>query len=646
MLRLSFSRAEVALINSWNHTQQVVYHMLRYFAKEELMRKKWEREDKILCNDRIKTLMLWTSETNDKKFWDGHVVDICCIVLGTLCDRLREKTCPNYFVPSSNLFVDIQNEKNLREVLAKLENFQNNRELSYWFIENYIQRSAVLIAILSSETFRLTFSNSVGFQEFISGAFGVTIDPENVVLSYRKQQEQVDYSYSIMMFSNNLKKFSYFTEEFRQSQQAFCLARKDACAVGKRFAEYVTAMQLLNLSKQLVCFAIPFDGYEVFDYVGTLYKQFEVHSFPSRYSQNLSNFRLYFIKAQELMSGLQGEVSSVEVQLLERLSIACLQKSLSFQDPDRDFCSFRSTVIYLAALHYSAAEYYIAAELCSGIVIEQKEDRNCKRKNHKHVSGRLLLFIDDVANIFGFLILLRYAKRRPTKVLRMRELRFTSRAFAHYLLTVCYSENSRESAVWSKQEMNIPDQCLLATSLYRVKSPKFGQFVAESTQCSHSDDCFSLTNEELRNSLMDAYFTKLTRTFKLVRNDFEPECISDVLLRALYLYRCRRYDEVLPLCTQLENSTIALYHTQMCPICSNTLSISFAGPIDLFLDDDIQIVDGLGKLLKVVCGRCPFLVYADVNDANLPPNYLHYERSIEENFWKNEKISMQRRFLA
>jgi len=33
--RLSFSRAEIVLINSWTPVQQIVYHMLRYFVKTE-----------------------------------------------------------------------------------------------------------------------------------------------------------------------------------------------------------------------------------------------------------------------------------------------------------------------------------------------------------------------------------------------------------------------------------------------------------------------------------------------------------------------------------------------------------------------------------------------------------------------------------
>ena len=35
--RLSFSRAEIVLINSWIPVQQIVYHMLRVFMKNERM---------------------------------------------------------------------------------------------------------------------------------------------------------------------------------------------------------------------------------------------------------------------------------------------------------------------------------------------------------------------------------------------------------------------------------------------------------------------------------------------------------------------------------------------------------------------------------------------------------------------------------
>jgi len=57
--RLSFSRAEIVLLNGWMPVQQIVYHVLRVFMKKE-----WRTESADNCeagtvsNYHIKTLML------------------------------------------------------------------------------------------------------------------------------------------------------------------------------------------------------------------------------------------------------------------------------------------------------------------------------------------------------------------------------------------------------------------------------------------------------------------------------------------------------------------------------------------------------------------------------------------------------------
>jgi|SRR6218665_581328 len=60
--RWSFSIGEVILLHSWTKTQLIVYHLLRFFAKKELIEKDCSKEDEILCSYHLKTLMLWTCE--------------------------------------------------------------------------------------------------------------------------------------------------------------------------------------------------------------------------------------------------------------------------------------------------------------------------------------------------------------------------------------------------------------------------------------------------------------------------------------------------------------------------------------------------------------------------------------------------------
>jgi len=58
--RLSFSRAEIVLLNSWIPVQQILYHVLRVFVKTERLTDSSKNSDvATLSNYHIKTLMLW-----------------------------------------------------------------------------------------------------------------------------------------------------------------------------------------------------------------------------------------------------------------------------------------------------------------------------------------------------------------------------------------------------------------------------------------------------------------------------------------------------------------------------------------------------------------------------------------------------------
>ena len=72
--RLSFSRAEIVLINSWIPVQQIVYHMLRVFMKTEQLSDDGVKSEPIaVSNYNIKTLMLWTCETEPPGSWTRHL---------------------------------------------------------------------------------------------------------------------------------------------------------------------------------------------------------------------------------------------------------------------------------------------------------------------------------------------------------------------------------------------------------------------------------------------------------------------------------------------------------------------------------------------------------------------------------------------
>jgi len=141
--RLSFSRAEIVLLNSWMPVQQIVYHMLRVFNKTEKLTNITDGTvTKIFSNYRLKTLMLWTSELTPQSWWidDMNVVRMCVKLLHMLADWRHSKICPHYFVNNCNLFYQTSPSEIIASQLALI----TESWLSTWFVNNYLHKCAQL----------------------------------------------------------------------------------------------------------------------------------------------------------------------------------------------------------------------------------------------------------------------------------------------------------------------------------------------------------------------------------------------------------------------------------------------------------------------------------------------------------------------
>src|SRR6218665_74105 len=122
--RLSFSVAEVILLQSWTQIQQIVYHMLRFFGKRELIKKDGLKENEVICCYHLKTLMLWSCEQMPPECWTSQsVIEVCCNLLKNLVKWLKLKRCPNYFIPRANLFHEHFDRKLIDETADRLTYF-------------------------------------------------------------------------------------------------------------------------------------------------------------------------------------------------------------------------------------------------------------------------------------------------------------------------------------------------------------------------------------------------------------------------------------------------------------------------------------------------------------------------------------------
>jgi len=139
--RLSFSRSEIVLINSWMPLQQIVYHMLRVFMKTAGLTESADNSGSgTLSNYHIKTLMLWACEQKPTSWWTDNFsfTAICVDLLHILSQRLNQGYCPHYFITGCNLFdhCDRANQILAAERLSNIEKGQ----LIEWFRSCYLQK--------------------------------------------------------------------------------------------------------------------------------------------------------------------------------------------------------------------------------------------------------------------------------------------------------------------------------------------------------------------------------------------------------------------------------------------------------------------------------------------------------------------------
>jgi len=139
--RLSFSRAEIVLINSWMPLQQIVYHLLRVFLKTEGLTETADNSGSgTLSNYHIKTLMLWACELKPISWWTDNFsfTAICVDLLHILSQWLNQGYCPHYFITGCILFDpnDRANQILAAERLSAIDQGQ----LIEWFLGSYLQK--------------------------------------------------------------------------------------------------------------------------------------------------------------------------------------------------------------------------------------------------------------------------------------------------------------------------------------------------------------------------------------------------------------------------------------------------------------------------------------------------------------------------
>lgn len=117
---ISFSLAEKALVYSMNHSQFLLYGLMKLFLKE-IINKGLDEEENILCSYHIKTAIFWTLQ-------QGSLLECCqrnflkcfwvCFKLVT--KWVYEGVCPNFFIPENNMFLTKVHGSAQRKLFCRL----------------------------------------------------------------------------------------------------------------------------------------------------------------------------------------------------------------------------------------------------------------------------------------------------------------------------------------------------------------------------------------------------------------------------------------------------------------------------------------------------------------------------------------------
>src|SRR6218665_3493121 len=522
--RLSFSVAEVILIQSLSKVQQIVYHLLRFFAKRELIHKDCPKNDEVLCTYHLKTLMLWTCEDMPPEWWNSaSIIAICSELLQKLSEWLRMRHIHNYFIPEANLFHEPSNSIVLDITEQRLNEFCNSEILCHWFVENYI----------------LSFIRS-NFEP---------IEPMPHFRNYMRplfecwkmnELKSLDiYHYNIFTFSHPsyrsiMKheiapsqyqhfKIPYFFRgiEFRADRglTTYPTVKHIFC-----FVVYENLLAILHTAYDLRFGEISWDNsvfIEVVDGISMRSKiiKSQHHNFPKSYVAD--NCIYEFLRAQDLLRNVTLSTSRPEFQLLVLVSKELLRKALKrYGSVSTGFAN--ASMSYLAALHYATSEYQEAMRLCSAVLVDQNSTDDKETLN-----AGCLLFIDDIARIVGLCVLqikitegnLHYINRRL-----YLDLRLSPEVFAYYL-TVLYSDGMYNQL---KCCHNLPMDVNLTTLIkptklvcHYIASKQLVYRRPDSvTEIETSCENLTIVKNRILDPLMEYALENTTSFYNMIRTDF------------------------------------------------------------------------------------------------------------------------------
>ena len=580
--RLSFSRAEVTLLNSWTPVRQIVYHMLRFVMKRTVLaitndsNPNWPK----LCNYHIKTLMLWECEEKPQSWWsaESSLIKLCSSLLHKLSDCVAVKHCQQYFISNCNLLDHFVHDDDASLTTCnRLKGLADERVLLSWFVDNYIRQSALNIPANVSVFLLL---EDVSSNDKLDRAVQAVIDSKLCQIPLECTQEHHVYETAVLM---NMQMYSLDAE---WAPGVIRVVMEELESFDHRIRDYFVAAATLHVAHKAAVRSVTEN---VLDVLWSIF-------FPrtSAVGGNHESGGVRCIGKAVKLFRVSTACSNASEMLHDEMAKAYLHHSLAYGQ-EFTYCVVH---ILLAALYYKAGHYQSAIDHCKQVLNQTACEQYCSRS----IGAEYLPQMDETVDaVLGLILFYQHVQRSEMKCDKeaqpMFQPAFTLDLLAHYL-------HSQSSGVRSS-ELSMYRRHLIETN-----RPLVGDVLLFTAVQTQLKECTGIADAEIRtedietnasSSTMDTGL--LVTTLELVALE-KLTSVRQMMVRelhsqqfpvlnefgALYAYKCGLFEECLVMCRnhvkmllrthRLVNQLYSVSYTEMLSLLDGEL-VSFYGVVRL-----------------------------------------------------------------
>jgi len=550
--RLSFSQAEVTLLNTWTPVQQVVYHMLRIIMKCEVFSTIDGKEKVKFSNYHLKTEMLSACEQNPPTCWseESSLIKLCNRLLLKLSDCVAEKHCQRYFISSCNLLDDLDKDDSWM-ICNSLRTLADESVLLSWFVENYVRECAQKAHV------PVLFEHYCFIDE-VEKTTNAIIDWKLSRLSRQMYREYRDLERDILLI--NLV--------YRRDAQGTLMMMKELQHCDSRVRDYFVALVSLRVAYTVLIHSLTDDRLEV---LWTIFLPFNHATFDAAISRLVSASQNSIQKAIIIVA-LSNDRHNALDMLHNEMAKAYLHQSLTCKQ-DSTYLHESCCLIHvlLGALYYKSGQYRAAIVNCKQVVNRPAYD-DC---GLCHLEAEQLPQIDpSVDFVFGLILLYQYVRQTAlnTGVQRQQDSKpvVTAELLAQYLYSKCLTgtDEKRHRMIMHRHHMSCTEQPMLTdVLLFKSVETQLSEYTKLSVAADGTNDADNSASSSMDTSLLVTSLEQVALekliNFRELHSDQFP-VVNEFEL--LYMYRRGMFPTCLKMCRNHINTILnsEVEHQTLC----------------------------------------------------------------------------------